>query len=135
MSNAAKDDALTRFLMYKIAIRNGEVDLAAESLERVYQSSNQDPNLLYACVLDAQQAGDKKMATEALQLILQKHGYNAPPSIHMPALLRCTIRLLISERDTLDSQKNVEDKRKTAEQLCKLFEGGELYPSRYLSFH
>lgn len=54
-------------------------------------------NLLYACVLEAQRSGDKRQASIALQEVLAKYKYSAPAGVHLPALLRCTAKLLISQ--------------------------------------
>ena len=54
----------------------------------VCQHSTKDDTLLYACVLEAQQAGDKRQAVIALQKVLEKYGYGTPAGVHLPALLR-----------------------------------------------
>lgn len=111
--------------MYKIAIRSGEVELASECLEVVHQASSKDPSLLYACVLDAQEVGDKNMVIAALQLMLEKHQFNPPSTIHIPALLRCTIRLMIGQLESKSTSHIDSDTDQIVTQLCKLFEGGE----------
>jgi len=113
--------------MYKIAIRNGEVELASECLEVVHQASSKDPSLLYACVLDAQEVGNKDMAIAALQLLLKKNQFNPPTTIHIPALLRCTIRLMITQLESKGASRTEHDTDYTVTQLCKLFEGGETF--------
>jgi hypothetical protein len=124
--DVAKDDPLTRFLMFKVAIRSQQSELAAECLEKVCQASSQDGTLLYACVLDAQHAGNKLLAIAALQKVLQKYEYNAPPSIHLPALLRCTIRLVLSQIESSD--KNItSDIQSGIDMLCTLFGAGESF--------
>jgi hypothetical protein len=129
MSDVAKNDPMTRFLMYKIAVRGGEAELAAECLEKVYESSPKEPNLLYACVLDAQQAGDKDLAVAAMQLVLERHQQSHATSIHLPALLRCTIRLTKSQLEAKSNPKLDSDSNIIVDRLCKLFEGCRL------SFH
>jgi hypothetical protein len=111
--------------MYKIAIRSGEVQLASECLEVVHRASSKDPSLLYACVLDAQEVGDKTMAITALQLLLEKHQFNPPSTIYIPALLRCTIRLMISQLGSKSTSHIESDTDQIITQLCKLFEAGE----------
>ena len=113
---------MTRFLMYKIAIRCGEVELAAECLQLISSSSEKDLTLLYACVLDAQQAGDKTQTLAALQLVLEKYGYGAHSSVHLPSLLRLTINLTIT---ALEEAKEGQDLESNIEKICKLFEGGK----------
>lgn len=126
MSEVVKNEPLTNFLMYKVAIRCEETKLAAECLQSI-SSSSMDPTLLYACVLDAQQMGDKAQTLAALQLVLQKFGYGAPSSIHLPSLLRLTIGLTAG---LIDKSKNIQgssEADETVEKLCKLFEGGKLF--------
>ena len=126
MSEVAKNEPMTRFLMFKIAIRCEETEFAAECLQIISSSTSKNPTLLYACVLDAQQMGDKPQTLAALQLVLEKFGYGAPSSIHLPSLLRLTIGLTVA---LIDKSKVVEGSSKAdeiVEKLCKLFEGGEI---------
>lgn len=118
MSEADKAAAMTRYLMYKVSLRSADAGLAAECLDVVCQHSTKDDTLLYACVLEAQQAGDKRQAVIALQKVLEKYGYGAPVGVHLPALLRCTARLLLSEL-IVEGVVN----QSVAEELGKLFEG------------
>jgi hypothetical protein len=113
--------------MYKIAIRSGEIELASECLEVVHRAASKDPSLLYACVLDAQEVGDKDMAIAALQLLLEKYQFNPPSTIHIPALLRCTIRLMITRLESKSASHIEPDTDYIVPQLCKLFEGGEMF--------
>jgi hypothetical protein len=113
--------------MYKISIRSGDANLALDCLEVANQGSSKDSSILYACVLDAQEVGDKKMALAALKLLLERHQFNPPSTIHLPALLRCTIRLLNSQLDSKSTSQVNSDPDDIADQLGKLFEGGEMY--------
>jgi hypothetical protein len=123
MPPVAKEAPLTRFLMFKVAVRNDEAELAAECLEKINQSSNDDASILYACVMDAQQVGNKTQSLAALQILIQKFDFGPPEGVHMPALLRCTIRLLISQLEAPDVTKIPSDD--VAGQLCKMFEAGK----------
>ena len=118
--------------MYKIAVRAGEAQLAAKCLEVVHNASSEDSNLLYACVLDAQEVGDKDLAVAALQLVLEKYQYNAPSTIHLPALLRCIIRLIISQLESKTVSASGSEVDDIIDRLCKLFEVGELLLRRYV---
>jgi hypothetical protein len=129
MSEIAKNEPMTRFLMFRIAIRCKEVEFASECLQIISSSSPKDPTLLYACVLDAQQIGDKPQTLAALVLVLEKFGYGAPSTIHLPSLLRLAIGLTVG---LIDKSKAVElpsEPDETVEKLCKIFEGGKMFIS------
>ncbi|KFZ02357.1 hypothetical protein V500_00246 [Pseudogymnoascus sp. VKM F-4518 (FW-2643)] len=126
---SSKDDAMTRFLMFKIAIRTNELELASACLEKVYDAATDDPTILYACVIDAQQVGDRSLAIAALQLVLQKYEYNAPSSVNFPALLRCMIRLILSQLESVEPEKDI-DVPSAVDQLCKLFDGASTHAQR-----
>ncbi|KAM3081866.1 Transcription factor [Clarireedia jacksonii] len=123
MSSTAKEEPLTRFLMYKIAIRSEEVEFAAECLEKVAISQGKDPTLLYACVLDAQQAGNRTHVLNALRLVLEKCGYNLPGNVHLPSLLRTTIVLLAGVIEGAKTKEEFSKHGESVERLCQLFEG------------
>ena len=129
MSEACKDEPMTRFLMYKVAIRADDADLAVDCL-RVISSSSKDPTLLYACVLDGQQVGNRHFALAALQLVLEKqgtfenHGPGSTCAVHLPSLLRSTISLT---SELLNGSKHPEgspEAESNVDKLCRFFEGG-----------
>ncbi|APA16318.1 hypothetical protein SS1G_14347 [Sclerotinia sclerotiorum 1980 UF-70] len=119
MSDSAKEEPLTRFLMYKVAIRSSEVELAAECLERV-ASCSEDTNLLFACVLDAQKVGNKTHVLNALWLVLERCGYGLQQNVHLPSIIRMIIVLLVGVIATEEASAN--DTRENIEKLCVLFE-------------
>lgn len=117
MSETGKVVPMTRYLMYKVAMREGDADFAAECLDLVSKHSLKDATLLYACVLEAQQHGNRRQAVLALQKVLDKYEYAAPQGVHLPALLRCAARLLMTELVDNGIPENVGN------DLCKIFEG------------
>jgi hypothetical protein len=126
MPDVAKNESLTRFLMFKIAIRCDEVEFASECLHVINSASTKDPTLLYACVLDCQQINNKHQALAALELVLQKLGYGASYGIHLPSLLRLTIGLTLTAIDKSKVMEGSAEADATVEKLCKLFEGGKI---------
>ena len=62
--------------------------VAMECLDRICKTSTKDATLLYACVLEAQRAGDRVQSLAAMQKVLDKYDYSAPSGVHLPALLR-----------------------------------------------
>jgi len=124
MSEMAKDEPMTRFLMYKVAMRSDELDFAADCLKVISSSATDDPTLLYACVLDAQHLGNKRQALLALQLVLEKQDYGAPSTINLPSLLRVTVQFSVSVLEETMEAKDNHEVESIVERLCKLFEGG-----------
>ncbi|KAK7533968.1 meiosis protein SPO22/ZIP4 like-domain-containing protein [Phyllosticta citribraziliensis] len=118
MSGAGRKEPLTRFLMYKVALRDHDRAFAAECLDVVCSQSETDATILYACVMDAQVADDKQSTILALQRILEKYDYEPPPGVHLPALLRCTARMLVNELEPPNS--STDD---VMGYLAKLFKG------------
>ncbi|KAH7122269.1 meiosis protein SPO22/ZIP4 like-domain-containing protein [Dendryphion nanum] len=97
MSDIGRDEPVTRYLLYRAALHTDDLDLLSECLEIVCCKSHKDTTLLYACVLEAQSSGNKRQAILALEKVLNKYDYNVPTGVHLPALLRCTARLLFSQ--------------------------------------
>ncbi|KAA6414480.1 MAG: hypothetical protein FRX48_01229 [Lasallia pustulata] len=118
MSEMNQHDHLTQYLLYKVALRCGDTELAEECLTAVSNASSKDATLLYACVLEAQTSGNKVQATAAMQAVLEKYQYGAPSGVYLPALLRCTIRLLIHEMEGNEAQST-----ENIVAICKVFEG------------
>jgi len=125
MSEASQNDPMTRYLLYKVAVRSRHHDLAAECLEIISASAN-CRDFLYACVSESQKFGDKACAVQALWKLAEKYEYEAPNAIHLPALLRCTIRLLygmIEEGNEKGSTASM------IQNLCDVFNGGIIPPT------
>lgn len=95
MPTAAQNDSQTRYLAFKLALGSKDEQLAMSSLQIVMKHANTDPTHLYACALEAQRSEMRPMAVAALQAILDQR----PPGVHLPSLLRCTARLIMSETD------------------------------------
>ncbi|KAI4281274.1 MAG: hypothetical protein L6R38_003832 [Xanthoria sp. 2 TBL-2021] len=118
MSDSTERDSSTRYLLYKVALKCQDADLAAECLESISKEQGKDANLLYACVLEAQKNGDRLQVIRALSQVLEKTTYQAAAGLHLPALLRLTARMLIQELESGQSQD-----QHCIDELCKVFEG------------
>ncbi|KAF8863587.1 SPO22-domain-containing protein [Acephala macrosclerotiorum] len=125
MSDCARDEPMSRFLMYKIAIRCGDIELAAECLQTISSAStkSQDITLLYGCILDAQQVGDKLQTLAGLQLVLEKSNYGGQTEVHLPSLLRLTIGIMVAVLEETH-QHGTADALYTIDKLCIAFEKG-----------
>lgn len=108
MPEAARNEALTRYIAYKIALRDKDEELAADCFEMIANNSSQDPKLLYGCVLEAQQSGNRPEAIRALQAVLAKCSTGGLSDVHLPSLLRCTLRLQTSELSVSPSSDAVD---------------------------
>ncbi|KAF2447271.1 SPO22-domain-containing protein [Karstenula rhodostoma CBS 690.94] len=122
MSDPGRDDRVTRYLMYKVALHSNDPDLAAECLDAVCRQSSKDTSLLYACVIEAQQSGNKREGIAALEKLLEKYNDHTPAGVHLPALLRMTVRLLTSEL-----VKDGVFHEDTFGQICKTFDGASTH--------
>ena len=122
MSAANQSDESTQYLLYKVALRCQDSEMAAECLNAICSSPTRDATLIYACVLEAQRVGDQAQIITILQLVLEQFNYAVPSGVHLPALLRCNARLLMRSIDTA-----TED---DISSLCKLFEGAATQAKR-----
>lgn len=120
MTESAQKEPNTIYLMYKVATRSGDRSLAAQCLEHISLTAEQQ-NYLYACAIDSQQIGDKICAVGALRKLLEKYEYASPNPVHLPALLRCTIRLL---KSVLEGDISVLEDLDGVQFLCDLFDTG-----------
>jgi hypothetical protein len=111
--------------MYKIAIRSDDRDAATTCLEEIVKGPGH-LEYLYACCVDAQEAQHKEFAIEALSKLLENKGHNPSSPIHLPALLRCTIRLMAKE---YEDQTDEEERYSTVQKLCMVFNEGNSLPS------
>jgi hypothetical protein len=84
MSDTGRDDRTTRYLMYKVGLHDNDSDFGrrsaqywktskltstvAECLDAVCRHSSKDATLLYACVLEANNSGNKMQAIIAHRL-------------------------------------------------------------------
>lgn len=107
MPPAVQQENLTQYLLFKLAIRCNDYNLACESLDQIVKHTRDDGKFLYACVLEAQESNMRQIAVAAFGALLDKQ----PPGIHLPTLLRCTVRLMAAELDSPDSEQtaNVDE--------------------------
>ncbi|KAI7088587.1 SPO22-domain-containing protein [Hortaea werneckii] len=113
MPSSCQNEAMSRYLAFKIALKSGDEELADESLHNLSKHADKDPSCLYACILEAEQIRSRHLAVLGLQRLLDKqlHG------VHLPSLLRCTTRLMMKELDSQESWSH-----EATEQIVSLFE-------------
>ncbi|KAK2008451.1 SPO22-domain-containing protein [Colletotrichum eremochloae] len=120
MAETAQNEPMTRYLMYKVALRSADRELAAECLEPIGAAAEKEPDFLYACVLEAQQAGDRVCAMQAMKQLADKVEFSEASPVHLPALLRCNIRLAVS---IMEGEKDRGRQKAAVEEVVTLFEG------------
>lgn len=93
----AQNEGMTRYLAFKLALKSTDSGLASECLEALAKDSNKDQRYLYACVLEAQNSGNRRIAVAAFHALANQPSKGT----HLPALLRCTAKLLMQELESL----------------------------------
>lgn len=124
MAEETRQDPRTWYLMYKVAVRNNDLDLATASLEGISRVPD-SLEYLYACCVDATSARHKECATASLVKLLEVNQQAPSSPVHLPALLRCTIRLYIKD---YDHETDEEERSTIVEKLCDAFEQGKPSP-------
>src|SRR5438045_287661 len=122
MNEATLKEPLTAYLAFKVALKQEDVDTALRSLKQISEASASNPQCLYACCLEAQQAQYKIIAIEALRHLVLKHHSHSLSSVHLPALLRVLIRLEVSILN--DEEQTDTDRELLVEDLCNIFKAG-----------
>nr|KMM70695.1 hypothetical protein CPAG_07006 [Coccidioides posadasii RMSCC 3488] len=88
LSEACKSEALTRYLMYRVALQDEDTDLARNCLEIICKFDTERQTYLLACVAEALHSGADRQAAIVLQQILDHLDSISTRQLHLPALLR-----------------------------------------------
>ncbi|PKK50187.1 hypothetical protein CI102_7171 [Trichoderma harzianum] len=120
-------DALSEplgYLAFKVSLIDWDHELGSESIRHLSRlsDSSQGRDMLYACIREAQQAGDKLCTLTALQAIIESWTTDQETPSNLTSILRCSIRLI-----HLIEEKGNEDEAGShsvayAEDLCHIFE-------------
>lgn len=132
LSKPARKDALTQFLMFKVAIRSKESDIAADCLQDIANANATTYELLYACVLEAKDAGDRFVAITAMQIISQRCDYTESDALNVPCLIRCTIRMIEELLKDRNFTKDGVEVASFTDKVCELFERGTVPRNFYV---
>ncbi|KAI9681495.1 MAG: hypothetical protein M1817_002779 [Caeruleum heppii] len=122
MLESGKSAAMTRYLMFRGAIQLDDVQLAGECLQHISTAESKTEHLLYACVLEAQKLGNRKLVLAALQRVLDTTEHGAPTELHIPALLRCAIHLMMTELGHVGPTEFERTSSEAATPVCKLYD-------------
>ena len=117
MSEFNRKEPSSQHLLYKVALSFQDSNMAMVCLDSICRASLNDMTSLYACILEAQKVDDQISTVAALQQLLEKYDRGANHSFHLPALLRCTARLLLRriKEHTVQTDSILND-------ICRVFE-------------
>ncbi|KAM0339705.1 hypothetical protein ACHAPQ_001521 [Fusarium lateritium] len=122
MPKSIQDEPLTRYLMFKVSLLNWDQNLGRQCIAFLSKltGKSQCRDILYACVKEAQQVGDRLLTLEALKAVAATFDADSSWTINMPSVFRCTIRLIhsIESQDSDLTDKTTE----LAEETCRIFE-------------
>ncbi|PHH69992.1 hypothetical protein CDD82_7396 [Ophiocordyceps australis] len=121
MPKGAQDDALSRYLMFKVSLVSWDHELGCESIGQLSKSTDaaRSLDMLYACIREAQEFGDKLCTLAALKAVCSGWSLDETTSSNLPSILRCTIRLIhLTEQE----DKTTTHEADFAQDTCELFE-------------
>lgn len=122
MNDSTKQEPMTVYLAFKLALLKGDHEMAGKSLEQIGTMPADQPEYLYACCMEAQRADDKLCAFKGLQILVQRYPDVKSKTVHLPALLRSAIRLghqLSTEDETPEATRHALN-----EEIYGIFQGG-----------
>ncbi|UKZ81939.1 hypothetical protein TrVFT333_009717 [Trichoderma virens FT-333] len=124
MSDNAKNHILTRYLAFKVSLIDRDHDLGFESIRHLSKlsDSSQGRDVLYACIREAQQVGDKLCTLAALQAIIDSWKIDQATPSNLTSILRCSIRLIHLIEEQGNGDEVGAQSVAYAEDLCRLFE-------------
>ncbi|EGC46539.1 conserved hypothetical protein [Histoplasma capsulatum var. duboisii H88] len=118
MPEASRSESLTQYLLYKVALLDKDTQLAMECLETLSKQGAGSEKYILACLAETRHIEDKYQEVIALRILLDILDKKSLDGIHLPALLRHTIRLLVSEVSSSDQSIQLE----VIEHTCNVFE-------------
>lgn len=123
MSETVQNDPLTRYLMFKVSLLDWDHELGCQSIGYLskFADDSRSQEMLYACIREAQQVGDKLCTLAALKAVVESWNPGREAAGSLPSILRCSVRLI----------KMIEEQEKKSgletlfvEDICKTFETG-----------
>lgn len=126
MSDNVKNHFLTRYLTFKISLIDQDHELGCESIQQLSKQSDSSEgrDILYACIREAQSAGDRQCALAALQAIISSWKDDEAIPSNLPSILRCSIRLVEAIENEGNTREAHPHNTAYADDLCCLFEKG-----------
>ncbi|KAM0422754.1 hypothetical protein ACHAPD_001217 [Fusarium lateritium] len=122
MPTSIQDEPLTRYLMFKVALMSWNYETGHQCIEVLSKmpDKSQCQDIIYACVRDAQNAGDRLMTLETLKAAVETFDMEGSSTANLPSIFRCTIRL-IHLIDT-PQDEHMDGVPELTEDTCCMFE-------------
>lgn len=122
-------DVLTGYLMFRVSLLSWDHELGSQSIAHLSKASDtaRGRDILYACVREAQQFGDRLCTLAALRAVADSWAVGGLASDSLPAILRCTIRLMHMAEEEDDVREGLAEKSEFTEEICEVFTKGLLY--------
>ncbi|QPC67318.1 hypothetical protein HYE67_009549 [Fusarium culmorum] len=122
MPKDIQDEPLTRYLMFKVALMSWNHELGRQCIEYLGKmpDKSQCRDIIYACVRDAQNAGDRMMTLETLKAATETFDMEGASTSNLPSLFRCAIRLVHLIETPPD--EDADGVPELAEDTCCMFE-------------
>lgn len=128
MSESTQNEPLTRYLMFNSSLLNWDTELGCQSIEHLAMSVDvsQCQDILYACIREAQQAGDRLCTLAALKAVAMSWDPVRSSATCLTSILRGSIRLISLIETERHSERNPDPPELFMKDTCKLFELGKL---------
>lgn len=128
MPKGPQEDVLTGYLMFKVSLLSWDHELGCQSIANLSKASDmaRSRDVLFACVREAQQFGDRLCTLAALKAVADSWAVGGLASDSLPAILRCTIRLMLVAEEEEDGSKGMGEKPDFTEDMCEIFIKGLL---------
>lgn len=104
MPQSGQMSAYSQYLLYRVALSDGDNDLAEQCLGCLLQASDADADLLCACAHEAQKSASRLHVLQVLRTVLQKSKSTTVTGLDKAVLLRCMIQMLITELTSDDGK-------------------------------
>ncbi|GKU11490.1 unnamed protein product [Fusarium langsethiae] len=121
MPKSIQDEPLTRYLMFKVALMSWNHELGRQCVGYLstMPDKSQCQDIIYACVRDAQNAGDRLMTLETLKAAVETFDVEGSSTTNLPSIFRCAIRLIHLIEDPQDG--HTDEVPELAEDTCSCY--------------
>lgn len=126
MPEICQRDPLTSYLMFRLSLVSYDHEMGQRSIKLLGEvaEKNHCQDMLYACIKEAQHAGDKVCTLIALKQVIESWHSDGKSNTNYPAMLRCTIRLLHLVEEETGDHARPEETAEYIEDLCNMFDKG-----------